>query len=197
MKPIATLEIMVGPEFGRYSSGSLSILIPEGAVSEPVNLNMHMYVDERLIPPSASVNDGYILSPFYAFEPRGLTFLKHVQVYFAPPIDSKGWHLSLMRAMCNTSTSSQSWQPKAIVTINSDLDEVNVDGVDCEYDLASGTLNVNHLCWHWWFGKPVDMFMASKTMRFSVFGYQERPLFNIWNLTIQCHDSCREVIEVC
>ena len=196
MEPIATLEVTVGPEGGCYSSGSLSILIPEGAVSEPVNLNMHMYVDERLIPPSALVNDGYILSPFYAFEPHGLTFLKHVQVYFPPPVDSKGWHLSLMRAMCNTSTSSQSWQPKAIVTFNSDLDQVNVEDIDCEYDLARGTLSIKHLCWHYWFGKPDDKFLTSKIMLFSVCGYQPISTVNTWNLTIHCHDDCQEVIEV-
>ena len=38
MKPMATLEMNVGPEGGRYHSGSLSVLIPDGAVSERVNI---------------------------------------------------------------------------------------------------------------------------------------------------------------
>ena len=196
VKPIATLEMMVGLDGGCYNSGSLSVLVPEGAVTKPVNIKMHLFVDERLIPPSAKANDGYILSPLYALEPHGLTFLKHVQVFFPPPVDSKGWHLSLMRAMCDTSTSSQLWEPKAIVTFNSDLEQMNGKDVDSQYDLASGTLSIKHLCWHYWFGKPTDMFLASKTMLFSVCGYQPTPTVNTWNLTIHCHDQCQEVIKV-
>ena len=52
-------------------------------------------------------------------------------------------------------------------------------------------------CWHRWLGKPVDVFLSTKTMMFSVFGYQVRPSLNIWNLNIHCHDNCHEVIEVC
>ena len=196
-KPIATLETTVGPKGGCYSSGSLSVSVPDGAVSKPVNIKLHMFVDERRMPPSAKANDGYILSPLYAFEPHGLIFSKHVQVLFPPPVDCKGWHLSLMRAMCDTSTLSQLWEPQAIVTYNSDFDEVNVEDPDCRYDLTSGTLSVKHFCWHWWVGKPVDMFLATKTMMFSVFGYGQRPSSNIWNLTIHCHDNCHEAIEVC
>ena len=197
VKPIATLETTVGPKGGRYSSGSLSVYVPDGAVSKPVNIKVDMFVDERLMPPSAKANDGYILSPLYVFEPHGLIFSKHVQVLFPPPVDCKGWHLSLMRAMCDTSTLSQLWEPQAIVTYNSDFDEVNVEDPDCRYDLTSRTLSVKHFCWHWWVGKPVDMFLATKTMMFSVFGYGQRPSSNIWNLTIHCHDNCHEAIEVC
>ena len=196
LEPIATLEMTVGPEGGCFSSGSLSILVPDGAVSEPVNLRMLMYIDERLMPPSTKANDGYILSPLFVFEPHGLTFSKLVDVRFPPPVDSKGWHLSLMRARCDTSTLSQLWQPEAIVTFNSDLDQVNVEDPDCKYDLDSGTLSVKHFCWHWWFGKPADIFMASKTMLFSVFGYRQRSWSNVWNLTIHYHDNCNELIEV-
>ncbi|XP_062511066.1 uncharacterized protein LOC134186976 [Corticium candelabrum] len=195
LEPIATLEMTVGPEGGCFSSGSLSISVPEDAVSEPVNLRMLMYVDERLMPPSTKTNDGYILSPLFVFEPHGLTFSKLVDVRFPPPVDSKGWHLSLMRARCDTSTSSQLWQPEAIMTFNSDLDQVNMEDPDCKYDLDSGTLSVKHFCWHWWFGKPADMFMASKTMLFSVFGYRQRRWSNVWNLTIHYHDNCNELIE--
>ena len=86
MKPIATLETTVGPKGGRYSSGSLCISVPDGAVSEPVNIRIHVYVDERLMPPSTKANDEYILSSFYVFEPHGLTFSKLVQVQFPPPV---------------------------------------------------------------------------------------------------------------
>ena len=174
----------------------LFLSVPDGAVSKPVNIKIHMYVDERLMPPSTKANDGYILSPLYVFEPHGLTFSKHMQVHCLPPVDSKGWHLSLMRAMCDTSTLSQLWEPQAIVTYNSDLDEVNVEDADCRCDLTSGTLSVKHFCWHRWVGMPVDVFLATKTMMFSVFGYGHSPSSNIWNLTIHCHDNCHEVIEV-
>ena len=196
VEPIATLEITVGPKGGRYSLGSLSILIPEGAVSEPVSMKLHLFVDGRLIPPAAQTHDGYILSLFCSFEPHRLTFLKPVQVYFSALVDSKGWRLSLMRAMCNTSTLSQLWQPKAIVTFNSDVEQVNVEDVDCEDDLASGTLSSKHLCGHYWFGNLADMFLTSKTMLFSVCGYQPISTVNTWNLTIHCHDDCLKVIEV-
>ena len=196
VKPIATLETTVDPKGGRYSSGSLSIFVPDGAVSEPVNIRIHMYVDKRLMPPCTKANDEYILSPLYVFEPHGLTFSKHVQVYFPPPVDPKGWNLSLMRAMCDTSTSSQLWEPQAIVTYNSDLDEVNVEDPDCRYDLTSGTLSVKHFCGHWWFGRVVSMLLASKNMLFSVFGYRQLPSKNIWNITIHCHDDCAEVTKV-
>ena len=78
---------------------------------------MLMYIDERLMSPSTIANHGYILSPLFVFEPYGLTFSKLVDISFPPPVDSKGWHLSLMRARCDTSTSS--WQPEAIMTFNS------------------------------------------------------------------------------
>ena len=52
LEPIATLEMTVGPEGGRFIFCSLSILVPDGAVSKPVNLRMLVYVDERLMPPS-------------------------------------------------------------------------------------------------------------------------------------------------
>ena len=200
MKPIATLETTIGPEGGRYSSGSLSISVPDGAVSRPVNIKIHMFVDERLMPPSTKANDGYILSPLYVFEPHGLTFSKHVQVHFPFPVDPMGWHLSLMRASCDTFTSSQLWQPQTIITMpwySSHFDRVSTEDRDSRYDLTSGTLSVKHFCWHWWVGKPIDMFLATKTMMFSVFGYPQRPSLNIWNLTIHCHDNCHEVIEVC
>ena len=178
------------------SSGILSALLPEGVATKPVNIKIHMFVDERLIPLSAKTNDGYILSPLYAFEPHGLTFLKHVQVYFLPPVDSKGWHLSLMRAMCDTSTSFQLWHPKSVVTSNSDLEQVNDEDVDSQYDIASGPLSIKHLCWHYWFRNPTEMFLASKPMLFPVCGYQPTPTVNNWNLTITCHDQCLEVIKV-
>ena len=157
---------------------------------------MYLYVDERLMPPSSKVTDEYILSSLFVFEPHGLAFCKHVQVHCPPPVDSRGWRLSLMRAMRDISTSSQLWQPEAIVTVNSDLNQVNVEDSNSEYDLASGTLSIKQFCWFWWVGKLVDMFMASKIMLFSVFGYQPRSSLNIWNLTIHCHDNCHEPIEV-
>ena len=196
MNPMATMEMNVGPEGGRYHSGSLSVLIPDGAVSERVNIKMYLYVDERLMPPSSKVTDEYVLSPLFVFELHGLTFSTHVQVHCPPLVDSRGWRLSLMRAMCDISASSQLWQSEVIVTITSDVNQVNVEDSDSEYDLASGTLSIKQFCWFWWVGKLVDMFMASKIMLFSVFSYQPRSLLNIWNLNMHCHDNCHELIEV-
>ena len=149
MKAIATLETTVGPKCRRYSSSSLSVSVPDGVVSEPVNINIDMYVDKRLMPPSTKANYEYIVSPLYAFEPHGLTFSKHMQVHFPPLVDSNGWHLSLIRAKCDTSTTSQLWEPQAVLTYISDLDKVNVKDPNCRYDLTSGTLSVKHFCWHW------------------------------------------------
>ena len=52
LEQIATLEMTVGPEGGRFSLGSLSILVPDRAAREPVNLRMLKYVDESLMLPS-------------------------------------------------------------------------------------------------------------------------------------------------
>ncbi|XP_062514844.1 uncharacterized protein LOC134190408 [Corticium candelabrum] len=171
---MATMEMNVGPEGGRYHSGSLSVLIPDGAVSERVNIKMYLYVDERLMPPSSKVTDEYVLSPLFVFELHGLTFSTHVQVHCPPLVDSRGWRLSLMRAMCDISASSQLWQSEVIVTITSDVNQVNVEDSDSEYDLASGTLSIKQFCW---------------------FCYQPRSLLNIWNLNMHCHDNCHELIE--
>ena len=192
-EPIATLDVTVPSEGGHFSSGSIAVSFPSDSLRESVNVQVHLYADSKLMPVVNKSRDEYIVSPLLALEPHGLMFEKPVQVRFPFSVNPKGWHLSLKRAMCEVSAIPQTWEP--IITYDaSQTEQLKVS--DCNYDLVTGTLSINHFCWYHWFGKARDRLMASKDMHFSLFGSRPNPSMDTWNLTIHCHDRCEEVYEV-
>lgn len=192
LRSIAKLEQTLLPEGGFFRSGSLSLSLPAGAVKQPVDVKAHLYLDQRLMPPANTSLGEYIVSPVLVLEPHGLKFSKPIQVYFPFSVNPDGWNLFLLRAACQDPTSPQSWEEivKYFPLTN------QLETTDYDYDVIKGVLSVKHFCNHTWIGRVINRWKATKEMHFSVFGYQPNPRLDSWNVTIHCHDVCKEVFEV-
>ena len=189
---IALLDITVPPEGGCFRSGSLAVSFPPGCLPESKNVQVQLYIGPKLFPAVDESSDEYVVSPVLVLEPHGLTFGKPIEVHFPFSVNPKGWHLSLMRAMCDVSADPQTWEP--IVTYDTQTDHLEVIG--CNYDLMSGTLSITHFCRHYWLGRAYNKWVASKNMHFCAFGCPTNLSGNNWNINIHCHDICEEVYEV-
>ena len=191
-EPIATLDLTVPLEGGFFRSGSIAVTFPPDSLSNPVNVQVSLYTDPKLMPVVDKSRDEYIVSPLLVLEPHGLTFKKAVQIRFPIPVNPEGWHLSLQRAMCEISAVPQTWEP--IVTYDTQTNHLEV--TDCDYNLETGTLSASHFCRHYWLGRAYNRWKASKNIHFSVFGCRPNRSMNVWNLVIHCHDKCNEIYEV-
>ena len=180
----------VGPEGGSASVGDMSLYVPREAVEESVTLFSQLYTNHSRFPPVDSSKEEYIFSPVLSLHPHGQQFKQPVLVRCSFNAVPGGWLLVLLRANCQDSESSRTWEE--IVVYNTDTGEVST--ADCSYDVSCALLSITHFCDHCWFGKPiVNSILGRKQLHCSAFGY----VYNT-HLTIELviHDRCDDIFEV-
>lgn len=181
----------MGPEGGSASRGDMSLFVPPGAVDTSVELLARLYTNPCKFPLVDVTKDEFIFSPVLSLEPHGYQFKQPVLVRCPFSAVPGGWQLVLLR---ETQTPKH-WE--AIVTYNTDTDEVTTN--DCDFDVDRAFLSVTHFCNHCWCGRrsAKSIFKKRRKQMFcSVFGFQHHPRPHRWILEVILYDRCSNIFDV-
>ena len=180
----------VGPEGGSAHVGDMSLYVPHGAVEETVTLSSQLYTSHCKFPPVDPTKKEYIFSPVLSLHPHGHQFKQPVLVRCPFNAVPGGWLLVLLRANCQKSEPSHTWEE--IVIYNTDTGEVKT--TDCSFDVSRALLSINHFCEHCWVGKPiVNSLLGRKQLHCAVFGFRYN---KGWRLEVVIHDRCDDIFQV-
>ena len=174
-RPVTSVAETIGNEGGLLQSCSVSVLIPEGAVSIPTTFSVATYLDEQVMPP---VNEEEaVVSPVVHISTSQSShkFEKPVQLSLRPEVALKpkehetGWLLELKMSESSTEGKPSEWH--TALQLNTDTEEVETQSPSIRYDPNSQTLYVHDVGYMVWVGKALGIH-SMRDVRYALFGHQ-------------------------
>ena len=185
-RPVASVSENIGNEGGLLQSDSVSVLVPEGAVSIPTTVSIATYLDEQVMPP---VNEEeVVVSPVVHISTSQSShkFNKPVQLSLRPEVALKprehetGWLLELKMSESSTEGKPSEWH--TVLQLNTDTEVVETQSPSIRYDPDTQTLYVNHFSFLVWLGKALGI-QSVRDVRYALFGQQ----LDLHNWKISAH----------
>ena len=174
-QPVASVAENIGNEGGLLQSDSVSVLVPEGAVSVPTTFSIATYLDEQVMPP---VNEEEVVVSavvHISTSQSSHKFNKPVQLSLRPEVALKprehetGWLLELKMSESSTEGKPSEWH--TVLQLNTDTEEVETHSPSIRYDPNTQTLYVNDVGYMVWLGKALCI-QSMRDVRYALFGQQ-------------------------
>ena len=174
-RPVTSVVENIGNEGGLLQSDSVSVLIPEGAVSIPTTFSVATYLDEQVMPP---VNEEEaVVSPVVHISTSQSShkLSKPVQLSLRPEVALKpkehetGWLLKLKMSESSTESKPSEWH--TVLQLNTDTEVVESHSPSVHYDPQTQILYVNDVGFMVWLGKELGI-QSMRDVRYALFGRQ-------------------------
>ena len=174
-EPVTVVAENIGTEGGLLQSGSVSVLVPDGAVSLPTTFSVATYLDEQVMPP---VNkEEVVVSPVVHISTSQSShkFNKPVQLSLRPEVALKpkehenAWLLELKMSESSTEGKPSEWH--TVLQLNTDTEVVETHSPSIRYDSNTQTLYVNDVGYMVWLGKALGI-QSMRDVRYALFGQQ-------------------------
>ena len=174
-QPVASISDNIGNEGGLLQSDSVSVLVPEGAISVPTTFSIATYLDEQVMPP---VNEEEaVVSPVVHISTSQSShkFNKPVQLFLRPEValkpreDETGWLLKLKMSESSTEGKPSEWH--TVLQLNTDTEVVETHSPSVYYDPKTQILYVNDVGFMVWLGKELGI-QSMRDVRYALFGQQ-------------------------
>ena len=183
VRPVTSVAENIGIEGGLLQSDSVSVFVPEGAVSVPTTFSVATYLDEQVMPP---VNEEeVVVSPVVHISTSQSSHKlnKPVQLSFQPEVALKprehesGWLLKLKMSELSTEGNPSEW--RTVLQLNTDTEVVETHSPSVHYDPNTQTLYVNDVGVMVWLGKAFGI-QSMRDVRYALFGQQLQ--FHNWKI---------------
>ena len=174
-RPVTSVVENIGNEGGLLQSDSVSVLIPEGAVSIPTTFSVATYLDKKVMPP---VNEEEaVVSPVVHISTSQSShkLSKPVQLSLRPEVPLKprehetGWLLKLKMSESSTEGKPSEWH--TVLQLNTDTEVVETYSPSVHYDRNTQILYVNDVGFMVWLGKELGI-QSMRDVRYALFGRQ-------------------------
>ena len=174
-QPVASVAENIDTEGGLLQSDSVSVLVPDGAVSIPTTFSVATYLDEKVMPP---VNEEeVVVSPVVHISTSQSSHKlnKPVQLSLRPEVALKprehetGWLLELKMSESSIEGKPSDWH--TVLQLNTDTEGVETHSPSIRYDPNTQTLYVNDVGFMVWLGKALGI-QSRRVVRYALFGQQ-------------------------
>ena len=150
----------IGMQGGKFTSGDVTVTVPEDAVSTATTFSVETYVDSRMTPPVDEQKEGVVLSPATRiFTTSHCVFHEPIQlslpaeVPFVESDPENGWLLELKRCDSLPSGHPDEWQ--TVLELNTSTHKAVSLSPMVDFDSSTGAIDLDHFSVFGWVGRAL------------------------------------------